>query len=86
MNDELKKAIERLRESVVASRIKGNNLQHDADILAVCDCAEKAMRVVEAAKDFYESSRWLICNDEELAQQEMREKRLRLALAAMEEP
>jgi len=97
MNDELKKAIERLRESVVASRIKGNNLQHDADILAVCDCAEKAMRVVEAA------GKLLIAvegSDKHIGLLSMREsyycvencaytderEAVRKALAAMEEP
>ena len=42
MSDDIKQAIARLRESVVASRIKGNNLQHDTDIMEVCFAMEVA--------------------------------------------
>jgi hypothetical protein len=95
MNDELKKAIERLRyfESV---RYEPTN-SICADILAVCDCAEKAMRVVEAA------GKLLIAvegSDKHIGLLSMREsyycvencaytderEAVRKALAAMEEP
>jgi hypothetical protein len=87
MNDEMKKAIERLRAGQCGAD----------DINAVCDCAEKAMRVVEAA------GKLLIAvegSDKHIGLLSMREsyycvencaytderEAVRKALAAMEEP
>jgi hypothetical protein len=61
MRDETKQAIGRLRESVVASRIKGNNLQHDADILDVSFAMEDAETRVKklAAESLDYKAKWL---------------------------
>jgi len=77
MNDELKKAIERLRNAPVVSK-SGCMLGCDKwDIAAVCAAAEKAMRVVEMANEYVRCKDGLEC-DYRMA--------LLKSLAAMEEP
>jgi hypothetical protein len=87
MNDEMKKAIERLREGDYVRRYGQivALIKERQDILAVCDCAEKAMRVVEAAKGVLDDAQggltgkcWRVGKP---AMNQLSE-----ALAAMEEP